>query len=83
VLPWRGEIIDSLLCCDVVGFHIPRYASNFVSCVRSLRDVGNVPRIKVENDMMSEGSALSDRTVPTEIHTDERVVQLGVTPVPR
>lgn len=81
VLPWRGEIIDSLLCCDVVGFHIPRYASNFVSCVRSLRDVGNVPRIKVENDMMSEGSALSDRTVPTEIHTDDRVVQLGVTPV--
>ncbi|MDO6584563.1 glucosylglycerol-phosphate synthase [Salipiger sp. 1_MG-2023] len=81
VLPWRGEIIDSLLACDVVGFHIPRYASNFVSCVRSVHDVGNVPRKPVEPDMISEGSALSDRTVPTEIRTEERTVQLGVTPV--
>ncbi|EEX15102.1 glucosylglycerol-phosphate synthase [Citreicella sp. SE45] len=81
VLPWRGEIIDSLLSADVVGFHIPRYASNFVGCVRSLRDVGNVPRVKVTEDLIAEGSALSDRTVPTEIHTDDRVVQLGVTPV--
>ncbi|MBN9886440.1 glucosylglycerol-phosphate synthase [Salipiger abyssi] len=81
VLPWRGEIIESLLAADVVGFHIPRYASNFISCVRSLRDVGNVPRIKVEDDMMSEGSALSDRTTPTEIHVEDHVVQLGVTPV--
>ncbi|KAA8606960.1 glucosylglycerol-phosphate synthase [Salipiger aestuarii] len=81
VLPWRAEIIGSLLSCDVVGFHIPRYASNFVSCVRSLEDVGAVPRVKVEPDMIAEGSALSDRTVPTEIRTEDRVVQLGVTPV--
>ncbi|MBE9635857.1 glucosylglycerol-phosphate synthase [Salipiger mangrovisoli] len=82
VLPWRGEIIDSLLAADVVGFHIPRYASNFLSCVRSLRDVGQVPRTKVAEDMMSEGSALSDRTVPTEIHLESgHVVHLGVTPV--
>ncbi|SFD99096.1 glucosylglycerol-phosphate synthase [Roseivivax sediminis] len=81
VLPWRGEIVDSLLACDVVGFHIPRYASNFVSVVRSLRDVGHVPRKPVEPDFISDGSALSDRTVPTAIHTDERVVKLGTTPV--
>ncbi|MDU8912107.1 glucosylglycerol-phosphate synthase [Aestuariicoccus sp. MJ-SS9] len=81
VLPWRGEIIDSLLACDVVGFHIPRYAANFVSCVRSLRDVQSVPRTSVDEEFVSEGSALSDRTVPTAIHTEDRVVQLGVTPV--
>ncbi|MGR3270639.1 glucosylglycerol-phosphate synthase [Thalassococcus profundi] len=81
VLPWRGEIIDSLLACDVVGFHIPRYASNFVSVVRSLRDVGQVPRIAVDPDFISEGSALSDRTVPKQIETEERTVRLGVSPV--
>ncbi|ETX29524.1 glucosylglycerol-phosphate synthase [Roseivivax isoporae] len=81
VLPWRGEIVDSLLACDVVGFHIPRYAANFVSVVRSLRDVGNVPREKVDPDFISDGSALSDRTVPTAIHTEDRVVRLGTTPV--
>ncbi|SLN27044.1 Glucosylglycerol-phosphate synthase [Roseivivax jejudonensis] len=81
VLPWRGEIVDSLLSCDVVGFHIPRYAANFVSVVRSLRDVGQVPRQPVDPDFISEGSALSDRTVPREIHTEDRVVRLGTTPV--
>ncbi len=81
VLPWRGEIVDSLLACDVVGFHIPRYASNFVTVVRSLRDVGKVPREPVNPDLLSEGSALSDRTVPVAIHTDERIVKLGTTPV--
>ncbi|KMK67474.1 glucosylglycerol-phosphate synthase [Puniceibacterium sp. IMCC21224] len=81
VLPWRGEIIDSLLACDVVGFHIPRYAANFVSVVRSQYDVGEVPRVAVDPDFISEGSALSDRTVPKEIRVDGRIVQLGTTPV--
>ncbi|MHA6345111.1 glucosylglycerol-phosphate synthase [Roseivivax sp. CAU 1761] len=81
VLPWRGEIVDSLLACDVVGFHIPRYASNFVSVVRSLRDVGQIPRQRVDADFISEGSALSDRTVPVEIHLEDRKVRLGTTPV--
>ncbi|MHA6323732.1 glucosylglycerol-phosphate synthase [Roseivivax sp. CAU 1753] len=81
VLPWRGEIVDSLLSCDVVGFHIPRYASNFVSVVRSQRDVGDVPRVKVSDDFISEGSALSDRTRPVKITTETRDVILGVSPV--
>ncbi|SIT14892.1 glucosyl-glycerol phosphate synthase [Roseivivax lentus] len=81
VLPWRGEIVDSLLACDVVGFHIPRYASNFVSVVRSQYDVGDVPRVTVSDDFISEGSALSDRTQPVTIKTRDREVRLGVTPV--
>ena len=41
ILPWREEIVDSLLCCDIVGFHIPRYSENFVNVARSLREVEN------------------------------------------
>jgi trehalose-6-phosphate synthase len=44
VLPWRKEIIESLLACDDVGFHIPRYAANFVQVARSLFDVDPVTR---------------------------------------
>src|SRR5690606_34636601 len=39
ILPWRDEIIESLLSCDSVGFHIPRYAASFVATARSLKDV--------------------------------------------
>ena len=34
ILPWREEIVESLLCCDIVGFHIPRYSENFVNVAR-------------------------------------------------
>ncbi|MCL4486777.1 MAG: trehalose-6-phosphate synthase [Chloroflexi bacterium] len=29
-LPWRREILEGLLASDIVGFHIPEYADNFV-----------------------------------------------------
>ena len=35
ILPWRREILGSLLACDYVGFHIPRHAENFTDAVRS------------------------------------------------
>jgi trehalose-6-phosphate synthase len=47
-LPLRGHVQRAALAggdraqpaaCDVVGFHIPRYAANFVSVARSLFDV--------------------------------------------
>ena len=74
VLPWRKEIVKSLLACDVVGFHIPRYAANFVSVARSLFDVTVDAREAVSQSMISEGSALTERTVPTVISADGRRV---------
>ncbi len=29
---WRREILESMLACDVVGFHSQRYARNFMEC---------------------------------------------------
>ncbi len=29
-LPWRSPLIRSLLACDLIGFHIPAYAENFI-----------------------------------------------------
>ncbi|WP_102107071.1 glucosylglycerol-phosphate synthase [Oceaniglobus roseus] len=81
VLPWRKEIVQSLLCCDVVGFHIPRYASNFVSVARSLHDVDVFDRVRVDDDFISEGTALTERTVPTKIVHEGRTVHISSAPV--
>jgi len=81
VLPWRKEIIESLLACDDVGFHVPRYAANFVSVVRSLFDVGHVERMPVPEKWISEGSALTERTMPVYLTYEGRRVGVSVTPV--
>ena len=81
VLPWRKEIVDSLLACDVVGFHIPRYTANFVSVVRSLHETEGVERAAVDPDFITEGSALSERTVPVAIGFEGRRIALSTAPV--
>lgn len=81
VLPWRKEIVESLLACDEVGFHIPRYASNFVSVARSLFDVSIVRREPVDPSMVAEGIALTERVVPTAIEYGGREVKICVAPV--
>ncbi|SDX85407.1 trehalose-6-phosphate synthase [Citreimonas salinaria] len=60
VLPWRREIIDSLLACDDVDFRIPRYATDFVSIARSLFDL-EVKRVPACAHMIPEGTALIAR----------------------
>ncbi|MCI5038518.1 MAG: glucosylglycerol-phosphate synthase [Donghicola eburneus] len=81
ILPWRKEIVESLLHCDVVGFHIPRYAANFVSVVQSLTDADVTERVRVEDDLISEGTALTERAVATKLSIDDREVIVGVAPV--
>jgi len=77
VLPWRKEIVESLLNCDVVGFHIPRYAANFLSVARSLFDVSVLERQAVDPDLVFEGTALSERSAPTLISYDDRAISIS------
>ncbi len=82
VLPWRAEIVSSLLACDHVGFHIPRYASNFVSVARSLFDVEGVQGRRAPEDFTPEhGMALAERLQPTRIRHEGREVAIGAFPV--
>ncbi|BDW84974.1 glucosylglycerol-phosphate synthase [Roseicyclus marinus] len=83
VLPWRKQIVESLLACDDVGFHIPRYAANFVSVVRSLFDVEVSPPIRAPDKWFTEGTALTERvmreTITHEGHeTGVSICPLGV-----
>ena len=35
ILPWKQELLDGLLSCDLLGFHIPHHAMNFLDTVSS------------------------------------------------
>ena len=81
ILPWREEIIDSLLCCDIVGFHIPRYSENFVNVTRSLRAVEVVQTIPVPEHITPVGTALAEPEMTTQLRWRDRVVNVDAFPV--
>lgn len=81
ILPWRDAIVDSLLCCDVVGFHIPRYSENFVNVARSLRSVEIVQREEVAGHMTSVGIALAEPERTTKLLHEGQIVNIDAFPV--
>ncbi|MDG3042892.1 glucosylglycerol-phosphate synthase [Roseicyclus marinus] len=81
VLPWRKQIVESLLACDDVGFHIPRYAANFVSVVRSLFDVEVSPPIRVPDKWFTEGTALTERVMRETITHDGHETGVSICPL--
>jgi glucosylglycerol-phosphate synthase len=81
ILPWREEIIDSLLCCDVCGFHIPRYVENFVSAARSMRSLELLERRPVAEQFVPQGLALAEPEMTTRLSYQGRIVHLAATPV--
>jgi trehalose 6-phosphate synthase/phosphatase len=36
ILPWDRDLLRGLLACDLVGFHCPGYAANFLDCAERL-----------------------------------------------
>jgi len=81
VLPWRDEIVESLLCCDVVGFHIPRYSENFVNVVRSLKPVKIVKTGDVPEHMTRTGTALAEPEMVQQLEYKGQIVNIDAFPV--
>lgn len=81
VLPWRREIVESLLCCDDVGFHIPRYAANFVSVAGSLFEVELGKRVAVDPAFVTEGTALAEHACRETITRNGRTTSVSICPV--
>ncbi len=81
IIPWKREIVASLLKCDYVGFHIPRYVENFVDVVRS-----NVPVQILEKELcaptyLTYGCALGVEEVTRKIRTPYGILGVGAHPV--
>ena len=81
VLPWRNEIVESLLACDVVGFHIPRYAANFAHVAHSLCNAKLIEEVETIDDMSPSGMALSEMVTPVKLAYQNREVLISAFPV--
>lgn len=81
ILPWRREIISSLLQCDYIGFHIPRYVENFMDVVKSLFPVTVVETTKCAPRFLTYSAAIGVDQMTTAINTGRRIVKLGANPV--
>ncbi|ALK95356.1 glucosylglycerol-phosphate synthase [Massilia sp. WF1] len=81
ILPWRREILASLLQCDYIGFHIPRYAENFVDAARAFAPLEVLERAQCAPRFLTYGCALGVDTVATTIEAGGRRIALGAHPV--
>ncbi|MGB7439796.1 MAG: glucosylglycerol-phosphate synthase [Coleofasciculaceae cyanobacterium] len=81
ILPWREEIVDSLLCCDIVGFHIPRYSENFVNVARSLRNVEIVKKEPAPAHITPVGTALAEPEYTSQLRYKNQLVNIDPFPV--
>ena len=81
VVPWRREILGSLLQCDYVGFHIPRQVENFVDVVRGAMPVETLTRESCAPRFLTYGCAVGLDTVTTRIRVGDREIGLGAHPV--
>jgi glucosylglycerol-phosphate synthase len=81
IIPWRRQIIDSLLQCDYIGFHIPRYVENFVDVVRTHAPMEVVRQVPCTPRFRSFGCALGVDEMATELAVSGRRIRLGAHPV--
>ena len=81
IIPWRREIIGSLLQCDFISFHIPRYVENFVDVLRSHAPVNVLKRINAAKQFLTYSCALGIDQMTKEIEVGNRLIRLGAQPV--
>ena len=81
VLPWRDEILKSLLSCDIVGFHIPRYAENFAATASALMGATRTEVRATEGPFKPTGAALSEPSVTTALEYEGRQIGIDAWPI--
>lgn len=81
IIPWRGEIIGSLLQCDFISFHIPRYVENFVDVLRSHAPVNVLERVNAAKQFLTYSCALGIDQMTKRIAVGDKTIRLGAQPV--
>lgn len=81
ILPWRDEIMSSLLDCDLVGFHIPRYAAGFAAAARNLKGASVLEDGPAPASLSHHGLALSQASYPVKLGYLGRTVHVDACPV--
>lgn len=81
IIPWRREIIGSMLQCDYIGFHIPRYVENFVDVVKSHIPVTVHAEQSCADRFLTYSCALGVDKMTRAIDAGGRMIRLGAHPV--
>lgn len=81
MIPWRREVVSSLLQCDYIGFHIPRYVENFVDVVRTHAPVEVLERVPCAPRFLTYGCALGIDHMTASIEVGGRTTRFGAHPV--
>lgn len=81
VLPWRRQIVGSLLQCDYIGFHIPRQVENFVDVARGVFPLKTLSWQNCAPRFITYGCAVGLERMTTALDTGSRQVRLGAHPV--
>jgi glucosylglycerol-phosphate synthase len=79
ILPWREDIIKSILCCDLCCFNIPRYVENFVLTAQSIVDLEMISDTAVSSDFCVKG-ALYEPRMTRQLLYNGRCVNLDAIP---
>lgn len=81
VLPWRRDIVGSLLQCDFVGFHIPRQSENFLDVAQGVTPLTVKERNSCAPRFLTYGCAVGVDEMTTLIEVNGRDIHLGAMPV--
>lgn len=81
IIPWRREIVGSLLMCDFISFHIPRYVENFIDVLRGHTPFKVVEKVSVAKQFLTYSMALGVEEMTKVIEVDGRYIRLGAQPV--
>ena len=81
ILPWREEIICSLLACTRIGFYIPPYAENFAACARAFCGAVPVTRTKAIELLEQVGTVLQEPSFVSRISYGGREVDIDAMPI--
>jgi len=81
VLPWRRQIVGSLLQCDHIGFHIPRQAENFVDVARGVMPIKTLEKVSCAPRFLTYGCAVGLEEMTSLIEVAGRKIGIGAHPV--
>jgi len=81
IMPWRDEILDSLLACDMLGFHVPRYSQNFCAVAQGLRAGITRHEAPVPEPLQTTGQAMSEPMVTTSLDYQGRSILIDTWPI--
>lgn len=81
IMPWRDEILDSLLSCDMIGFHVPRYSQNFCAVAQGLRAGITRHEAPVPEPIRTTGQGMSEPVVTASIDYQGRNILIDTWPI--